>query len=177
MSHRSLTAVHSRGQPTKLVMSWDYLDHACNDIIDQILISGLMPKRVVGLTRGGLPPAVIISHKLEVPMSALDWQTRDGTVQERLKLESILEDLEDGDRLIIVDDIADSGRTFAQIKAAIPAAHQSKVLFAAVVYKTSSVVEPDFYSTYHKVRGEEDVWFVFPYESPYTPISSLLKDN
>lgn len=177
MSHHSLTTVYTRGQPTKLVMSWEYMDYACNDIIDQILISGLLPKRIVGLTRGGLPPAVIISHRLKLPMSALDWQTRDGTVQERLKLEALLEDLDDGDRLLIVDDIADSGRTFAQIKAAIPAGQESKVLFAAVVYKTSSVVEPDFYSTYHKVRGEEDVWFVFPYEAPYAPISSLLKDS
>lgn len=172
MSH-DLTHIYSDGNPTKLVLSWEYIDHACDDLVDQMLRDAFVPKRIIGLTRGGLIPAVILSHKMRVPMSALDWQTRDGTIRERLKLETLLEDLEDGDKALVVDDIADSGRTLAQLKAAVPAELESKMVFAAVVYKDSSIMKPHYFSTFHAVREDEDVWFVFPWESTYSPSSRL----
>jgi len=149
-------------------VSWTDIDHACNDILDQILLDGKMPKRIVGLTRGGLIPAVILSHKSRIPMSSLDWQTRDGTTKEALKLQRLIDDLVDPeDTILVIDDIADSGRTFASIKAAIPAGHESQIVFAALTHKSSSEVEPEYYSTYHNAR--ENVWFVYPWESTYNP--------
>ena len=69
-------------------------------------------KKIVGLTRGGLPLAVKLSHALQVPMETLDWQTRDGSNKDVAKLQSLL--FEQG--LLFVDDICDSGLTIEQIK-------------------------------------------------------------
>ena len=46
----------------------------CRDVSN----SGWRPDYIVGITRGGLIPAVMISHYLGVPMKSLDVSLRDG---------------------------------------------------------------------------------------------------
>jgi xanthine phosphoribosyltransferase len=98
------------------------------------------PDYIVGLTRGGLIPAVMLSHYLNVPMWTLNVSLRDGTggesnlwmaedalgppsrdrlVEDASDVGSILEAasslLEDNGtykNILIVDDINDSGATF-----------------------------------------------------------------
>jgi xanthine phosphoribosyltransferase len=49
-----------------------------HDIIRSMNADGWRPDYVVGLTRGGLVPAVMLSHYLEVPMETLKVSLRDG---------------------------------------------------------------------------------------------------
>lgn len=112
----------------------------------QITISRWRPDYIVGLTRGGLVPATMLSHWLQVPMHTLNVSLRDDSgmgPESNLwmaedafgypKAERFVEDendigavldaagslLEQGDtskNILIVDDINDSGATFNWIK-------------------------------------------------------------
>ena len=75
----------------KSFLSWDDVEVLVKKLCDKILISKLEIKDIWGLPRGGLIPAVMISHKLGIPMTK-------GTITPDT---------------LIIDDICDSGVTFA----------------------------------------------------------------
>jgi hypoxanthine phosphoribosyltransferase len=117
----------------------------CRDISN----SNWRPDYIVGISRGGLVPAVMISHYLNVPMKPLQVSLRDGgecvsdcgMAEDALgypKQERIVEDendiasildaagslLEEGENfknILIVDDINDTGATFNWIMKDWPA--------------------------------------------------------
>jgi len=74
---------------------------------------------VVGVVRGGLVPAVHMSHALGAQFCTLNWSTRDGIVEDRqnFRLKSALEK---GRRVLLVDDICDTGATLDDITKAYP---------------------------------------------------------
>ena len=110
-------------------------------ICRDITLSGWQPDYIVGLTRGGLIPAVMISHYLNIPMYSLGVSLRDNDMEPESNLwmaedalgprsrERFVEDandiggileaasslLEEGatyKNILIVDDINDTGATF-----------------------------------------------------------------
>lgn len=112
-----------------------------HEIIRQINSSRYKPDYIVGITRGGLIPAVMLSHYLQVPMHTLNVSLRDNalgpesnlwmaedafgypkqerTVDDPSDVGSVLEaasdllELNDNYKnILIVDDINDSGETF-----------------------------------------------------------------
>jgi hypoxanthine phosphoribosyltransferase len=72
---------------------------------------GWRPDYVVGLTRGGLAPAVMISHYLGVPMHALGVSLRDGDGPGCESNLWMAEDAHAGKKILVVDDINDTGAT------------------------------------------------------------------
>jgi xanthine phosphoribosyltransferase len=124
----------------KLVLDQSKLNGLVAKLCRDIVISGWRPDYIVGLTRGGLIPAVMISQYLEVPMHALSVSLRDSDTGPESNLwmaedalgprtkERIVEDpndiggilqaasslLEEGStykNILIVDDINDTGAT------------------------------------------------------------------
>ena len=85
----------------------DMFDAAIDNLVHQIKHSGVEYTYIVGLTRGGLIPAVVLSHKLGVPMLASNWAT------DRKKPSLTLMDILDNPRnkVLLVDEILDSGNT------------------------------------------------------------------
>ncbi len=62
--------------------------------------------------------------------------------------------------LLLVDDIADTGKTLEKVSSHLSKSHRGKVVTCTVFYKARSVVRPDFYV---KEIGNEK-WVVFEYE-------------
>ena len=52
--------------------TWQDIDNAVNKIVTDMYIDMWKPDYIVGLTRGGLPLAVSLSNKIDVPMKTLD---------------------------------------------------------------------------------------------------------
>jgi|TARA_B110000914_G_scaffold188314_1_gene173189 hypoxanthine phosphoribosyltransferase len=109
-------------------------------------------KRVIGISRGGLIPGVMISQMLDIPFTALQWQTRDGSDKDVPTLLNLEENV---DELIFVDDICDSGLTIQQIKEYMPASQW------AVLYDKIGTMELDFVG---KTLYNNTQWLVFPWE-------------
>ena len=150
------------------------------------------PDYIVGLTRGGLIPAVTMSHCLGIPMYTLDVSLRDRNIT---GLESNLWMAEDAfgynrseetgitgarwdislrKNILILDDINDTGATFNWIKqdwqsSCLPneetwnTVWHKNVRFASIVDNQASAFDVD-YSVKEINKAENDVWVVFPWE-------------
>ena len=110
-------------------------------------------KKIVGVSRGGLVPGVILSHALDIPFEPLQWQTRDGNKKDTLSV--ALKSTEDPNDILFVDDICDSGLTIGSIRNIFPESQW------AVLYSKKGNMGIDF-------EGERlynnKQWIVFPWE-------------
>lgn len=112
-------------------------------IVYQIKSTGMQYDYIVGLVRGGSIPAVVLSHRLddapEVVM--LSWSHRDDRKEHNAWIPEMIRD---GKKVLVVDDIVDSGRSIKEILDdwQIP---REFVDIAALVYNTSQDVKVNFY--------------------------------
>ena len=93
----------------RIYLTWHDVQTHTLEILRQLNRDAWKPDYVVGLTRGGLVPATLISQYLEVPMHTLKVSLRDN-----VDCESnfwMAEDAYNGKNILIVDDINDSGAT------------------------------------------------------------------
>ncbi|MBT5414478.1 MAG: xanthine phosphoribosyltransferase [Rhodospirillaceae bacterium] len=111
---------------------------------------------VVAIARGGLVPAAIVARELEirvietVSVSSYDHQDQ-GEVR---VLRAPTRD-SDGEGWLIVDDLVDTGRTAAVVRAMMPKAH-----FATVYAKPAGRPLVDTFVT----EVSQDTWIHFPWD-------------
>lgn len=129
-------------------LDWNQADDLIKDIASHYKYDKIT--RIIGISRGGLIPAVRLSHLLNIPMETLNWQTRDGEKKQYFKLLNIAK-YEDISTTLFVDDICDSGATLEEISKFVPDA-----VFATLVTKNQL---PEFSP---KMIGDE--WIIFPWE-------------
>ena len=159
----------------KIYYTWSDVESQTQEILRQITLSKWQPDYVVGLTRGGLVPANLISQYLEVPMECLKVSLRDNSSPSESNL-WMAEDGYEGKNILIVDDINDSGATLNWIKKDWEDFHPSKpkpwkkiwgdsVRVATLIDNESSKSKLDInYSAVTINKAEENLWIVFPWE-------------
>lgn len=145
-------------------------------IVRDISLSGWRPDYIVGVTRGGLLPAVMISHYLNIPCNTLKVSLRDGDGNECESNLWMAEDAFVGKNILIVDDINDQGSTINWIMRDWPSGCSPKsptwssvwgnnVRFAVIVDNLSSQARVKMnYVGMEINKAENDVWVTFPYE-------------
>jgi hypoxanthine phosphoribosyltransferase len=147
-----------KNEPVRRVISWDEYDELCSHIAAQI--GDNVPDVIVGLTRGGLVPAVRLSHIFNVKLYTLNISLRDG------KCSSARFDwrrIEKYRNILIVDDINDSGNTLFEVSNQFYGREIRKPNFAALLSKSSSKFECD-YSGELINKDKDNDWIVFPWE-------------
>ena len=120
---------------------------------------------IVGIYRGSLPIATYLSNLLECPMSIIKFQHMDGNDKKAEWLLNLTDDVsirpekckQFYPRLIVVDDIYDTGTTFRAIKE-LPEFHNNPdyTLLALFGNKNDDGVG--------YIHEQEDRWIVFPHE-------------
>ena len=113
-----------------------------------------VPDVVVGLSRGGLQPAVMLSNYFDVPMIPVSLALRDHQV-ERLDFE-----IDPGKKYLVIDDINDTGATLERLSQYMVEAQWRS---AVLINNLPSPFEPD-YQGIEINKDEEDVWVVYPWE-------------
>lgn len=138
-------------------------------IEDALMRSGKAINAIVGIHRGGLIPAVMLSHLFDLPMKTLEWQTRDqGQVADVAKIRRILFDCPTNEVILIVDEIADSGKTLNDIQEQVNAANACfaslpiEVYYAVIVKRTACRLDMPVLSA-HVLDSDE--WVHFPWEA------------
>jgi hypoxanthine phosphoribosyltransferase len=156
-------------------LTYKDVESLTNEILRQMNRDSWRPDYVVGLTRGGLLPAVLISQYLDVPMECLKVSLRDGQEQEHNLW--MAGDAYHGKNFLIVDDINDSGATLNWIKADWEDFHPSKpepwttiwsnsVRIAVLIDNLPSKSELTINYCGMEINKEKDPrWINFPYES------------
>ena len=157
----------------KIYYSWEQVQGAVLEIARQMQIHNWRPDYVVGITRGGLVPANLISQYLAIPMETLKVSLRDGGEPESNLW--MAEDAFNGKKILIVDDINDTGATVNWIKQdwpsgcfpqcdKWPAIWGDNVRFAVLTHNQSSEFKDPDYSAWSVNKSEEDCWLVYPWE-------------
>ena len=170
----------------KIYYTWSNVESQTQEILRQINLDRWRPDYVVGLTRGGLVLANLISQYLGCRMECLKVSLRDGAEQESncwMAEDAFGYGGDDGypadslkKNILIVDDINDSGATLNWIRndwmsscfSTSPVwdhiwGHNVRV--AVLVDNESSKSEiPVSYSAVDLNKAEEDCWIVFPWE-------------
>ena len=176
----------------RVYYTWRDVENFTQEIIRQIHNDGWRPDYVVGITRGGLVPANLISQYLGVRMETLKvslrgdgetesncWMAEDafGYVPQESRGESGTEtDPAYRKNILIVDDINDSGATLNWIRqdwqsscrpnhAAWDAIWNKNVRVATLIDNESSACELDINYTGRTINKAADPqWIVFPWE-------------
>lgn len=123
------------------------------------------PTLLVGIGRGGLTPAVFLSHRMGLPLVSIDHSTKIAQFGEEL-VAVLARRTRDGDRLLFVEDINDSGRTIGEIRNALAAegAIANRIRFAVLLDNVRSSQRVDYRSRQIDRSVDKD-WFVFPWEA------------
>jgi uncharacterized protein len=149
-------------------MVWDELGVAARELATQVVADGYGPDLILGIARGGLLVAGALSYALDVKNTfTMNVEFYTG-IDERLPVPMLLPpvpplvDLH-GSRMLIADDVADTGQTLALVKGFC--AGQVREVRVAVLYeKPRSIVECEY------VWRRTERWVVFPWsaEPPVT---------
>ena len=122
----------------KHYLSWMGFEFAINELVKDYRKNDYKCVGVYGPPRGGLPIAVTLSHRLGVPL-----------IKSEFKMLSTKE------RVLVVDDIADTGKTLERLK---PLMGHDDVIYT-IYYHKQSTVTPNAW-----VFEKKDDWVVFPWE-------------
>lgn len=137
--------------------------------------SGWLPDFLIGIGRGGLTPAVYLSHATGWPMLSVDYSSNvpdfAGEALVRLAART-----QAGERLLFVDDINDSGGTIARLRGELAAAGAvpGAVRFAVLLDNIRSAARVEFAARAIDRAVTKD-WFVFPWEA-MAPTATVLAD-
>lgn len=129
-------------------LSWDGFGEACRDIARAIVADGFVPEVVVAIARGGLLPAGAIAYGLGIKNCGainVEFYTGIGTVLDAPELLPPELDMTylDGRRVLLVDDVADSGRTL-DLAVRLLTEQGAEVRSAVIYTKPTTIIRPDY---------------------------------
>ena len=159
------TAYHADASDlqSKEVLSWEQFGVACRELAQQVADSGFEAEVLIAVARGGLVPGGGLSYALGVKLTDainVEFYTDvHETLPDPVLLAPMLDtDSITGRRLLVVDDVVDSGRTLALVLDLLRR-HGAEARSAVLYAKSASAVDPDF------VWRRTDEWIVFPWSA------------
>jgi hypoxanthine phosphoribosyltransferase len=144
-------------------------------LADALAADPWAPDFIIGVGRGGLAPGVFLSHAAGLPMLSVDYSAQVPDFAAAL-LVKLAARTRDGERLLIIDDINDTGRTITHLRAALAEAGAvpGSARFATLIDNLRSAERVD-YSARQIDRAVTKDWFVFPWEA-VAPAAAIAED-
>ena len=129
-------------------LTWDDFGTATRDISRAIVADGFIPEVVVAIARGGLLPGGAIAYGLGVKNCGalnVEFYTGVGTVLDAPEVLPPALDLSylEGRRVLLVDDVADSGRTL-DLAVKLLDRHGAEARSAVSYTKPTTVIGPGY---------------------------------
>lgn len=143
--------------------SWDNIEEMCNKLVDRCI--SYKPDWIIGISRGGLVPARLLSDILDISQVSIIRIEFYKTIAETSGFPKITQPLQvdvKGKKVLLVDDVADTGRSLAVAKDHVKRAGAAEVKIASLHYKPKSLIKPDFYVE------ETEKWIIYPWEKHET---------
>ena len=119
-------------------LTWDHINELVDTLEAKIRKAKQHYELIAGVTRGGLIPAIMLSHRLHLPMMAITPRTL----------------IPISKRCLVIDEIYDTGGTIKQIKEVNPGIH------VGVLYHNEALPDLEYFATKDSLKQ----WIVFPWE-------------
>jgi hypoxanthine phosphoribosyltransferase len=143
------------------VPTWNEIYDMLLNLAEKIRKNGFKPDVIVGVSRGGWPPARVLSDLLDNPNLAnvraefylgVAETKGEPTLTQQVSMKVA------GKKVLVVDEVADTGKSLKLVKEHITQRGATEVKIATVYYKPWSIVTPEYY------EKETNRWVVFPWE-------------
>ena len=115
-------------------------------------------RSVVAITRGGMAPAMIVARELDIrTVDTISVKSYDHQSQSEARVLKSPDKamMGDGEGVLVVDDLVDSGKTLELVRKLYPKAH-----FATVYAKPKGEAQVDTFIT----GVSQDTWIFFPWD-------------
>jgi xanthine phosphoribosyltransferase len=115
-------------------------------------------RAIVAITRGGLVPAMIVSRELDIRVIdtiSVKSYAHQNQGEAKVTKSPQTELMRDGEGILVIDDLVDTGKTLELVRKLYPKAH-----FATVYAKPSGRPMVDTYIT----EVSQDTWIFFPWD-------------
>jgi len=146
-----------------LRMSWDATIEYCEELAERT--GRYKPDMIIGISRGGLVPARILSDILgikKVGIIGITFYRKAGETNESPEIvQELCMDIK-GKKILLVDDIADTGKSLVVAKDYLESKEAGEIKVATIHYKPNSIFKPDYYV------GTTTAWVVYPWECKET---------
>ncbi len=143
-------------------VGYDVIDFLSKSLALRFKLNGRKFTHVIGISRGGLLPAKIISYVLEIDMITYGVSTysdKKQNTEARVTQSIDFDKLDNSSRLLIIDDKADTGRTIEFIKDKIGTKFDF-VRYATLFAEKRAKKKVDHYG----VLVPDNTWIDFPWE-------------
>ncbi|MGD6810719.1 MAG: phosphoribosyltransferase [Candidatus Bathyarchaeia archaeon] len=156
------------------VPTWNQTYEMLLEQSEKICKSHFLPDIIVGIARGGLVPARILTDLLETPQVAtirIEFYAdiKQPSIQPILK--QPLNTPVNGKKILIVDDISDSGQSLKTAKQHLLEKGAAETKIATLYAKSTTQTMPDY------VEKTAERWIVFPWEIKETLRSILQRQQ
>ena len=156
------------------ILSWESFGKAIRELAGQVVDSGYRPDLLLSITRGGLVPAGAISYAIGIKNLHINNVEFYTGVAERLPMPVLLPPVPagvalSGQRILIVDDVADTGETLRTVHD-FCSDHVAEARTAVLYEKPHSLVKCDY------VWKHTSEWVSFPWSSE-PPLLGAATDN
>jgi hypothetical protein len=143
------------------VPTWSQIYNMLLNLAGKIRKAGFKPDIIVGVSRGGWAPARVLSDLLDNPNLAnvrAEFYLGVAETKGEPTLTQPVSTAVAGKKVLVVDEVADTGKSLKLVKEHIIEQGATEVEIATVYYKPWSIVRPDYY------EKETRHWVVFPWE-------------
>lgn len=147
------------------VLTWESTYNMLLTQAEKIRRSGFKPDVIVGVAKGGCIPARVLSDLLEVSALAMvqvEFYVDIAKPGAKPILKQEIAVTVNSKKVLLVDDIADTGRSLQLAQAHVLQRGASEVKTATLYKKPGSTITPDYY------EEETRLWLVFPWETKET---------
>lgn len=163
-------------EPVLVPISHDQFVEDVRAIAAKLANDQWQPDFLIGVGRGGLVPGAYLSHASGMTLLSVDYSSQVFAFADELLRQLATKSI-DGKKLLIVDDINDSGTTIAQLRAALKSAGavDSNIRVAVLLNNIRSSATADYWAR-EIDRAVDKSWFVFPWEA-MAPTTTLIEDS
>ncbi len=164
-----------------MLVSWKNIEDWVKVVIHKIEKDGYSPEIIIGLARGGLVPARLISDRMQLKdlyaVKTEHWgitATPDG----QARITQTLPVKISGKSVLVVDDITDTGQSLSLAVKHVEDMGPSHLKSATLLHILHSKYRPDYYA--EEVPEDKWTWFIFPwnvYEDLSNITLKILEEN
>ncbi|MEL9999542.1 MAG: phosphoribosyltransferase [Thermoplasmata archaeon] len=147
-----------------MLVTWKNIEDWVNVVINKIEFDGYKPEIIIGLARGGLVPARLISDRMQLKdlyaVKTEHWgitATPDG----QAKITQTLPINISGKRVLVVDDITDTGQSLSLAIDHVKSMGPSELRSATLLHILHSKYIPNYFA--EEVPEDKWTWFIFPW--------------